>query len=215
MDGLEVDGDVVDGGEEAAGKDESKGAHDPVGALPGESRRNHGSLALEVLKGSPSCRDGDKANEKANDNRRVPGVGNTAILHSKDVSDGGAHHQDNTERVHLQELFQESCLDGDSTLGRLEEDQYNQGGETSDGEVDVETPSPADVVGECAAQKRTNDTGKSIRSTEDAGKGRPLLGRSRKGDDGISASSETSGADTSNRASSNEGLCAGGSTAND
>lgn len=215
MDGLEIDGDVVDGSEETTSKDEGKCTHDPVCAYLGKSRGNHGTFALEILKSSPGGSDGDKSDQKTNDNRRIPGVSNTAILNSQDVSDGSAHHQHNAQGIHLKELFQEGSLNRGSLLRSLKEDQNNESRDTSNRQVDVETPSPADVVCESASQKRANNTSKSIGSTDDTSEGRSPLRRSRKGNNSISTGTEASSADASNRAAGNEGLCVGRSAAYD
>lgn len=215
VDRLEVDGDVVNGEEEGAGKDKGKGAHDGDGAVLDETARDHGLLALVPAGKDPGGNDEDEADDEADDDGRVPGVGLAAVLDGEDVRDGGAHHEDDADGVHLSDLLEKRSLLGDGGAGGLEEEEDDAGGDTSDGKVDVEAPSPRDVVGEGAAQERTDDAGDTIGGTDDAGKGRSLLGRGREGDDGVGTRAQTSGTDTSNGTAGDEGFSVGGGTADD
>jgi hypothetical protein len=210
---LEVDGNVVDGEEEGAGKDKGKGAHDSDGAVLDEVTRDHRSLTLVPAGKGPGGHDEDEADEETDDDGGVPGVGLATVLDSENVGDGGAHHEDDANGVHLSDLLKERSLLGDGSAGSLEEEEDDTGRDTSDGKVDVEAPSPRDVIGEGTAQERTDDTSNTIGGTDDAGKGRSLLGRGREGDDGVGTGTQTSGADTSDGTASDEGLSVGGSTA--
>lgn len=215
MNRLEVDGNVVDGEEEGAGKDKSKGAHDSDGAVLDEMTRDHRSLTLVPAGKSPGSNNEDKANKKTDDDGRVPSVSLTTVLDSENVGDGGAHHEDDADGVHLSDLLKKRSLLGDSSAGSLEEEEDDASRDTSDGKVDVEAPSPRDVVSESTAQERTDDTGNTICSTDDTGKSRSLLGRCREGDDGIGTGTQTSGANTSDGTTGDQGLSVGGSTADD
>lgn len=215
VDGLEVDGDVVDGGEEAAGLDKGNQTHDPVGALGEQLWRHHGVFALEPLAEGPGADDEGEADQEADDNGRVPGVRNASVLHRQDEGDGGAHHQDDAERVHLADFLNERRLDRHGVARRLEEDEDDGCGDTSNRQVDVEAPSPGDVVGEGSSQQRSDDTGKAVRSTDDAGKGGTLLGRRGEGDDCVCAGAEASGSQTGNGAAGDEGFSVGGGAADD
>lgn len=215
VDRLEVDGDVVDGGEEATSLNKGDQRHDEVGALGKQLRRHHGVLALEPLDKCPSSDDEGESNEKANDDGRVPGVSDATVLDSQDEGDGGSHHQNNTERVHLSNLLNKGRLDGDRISRSLEEDEDDGGRDTSDRQVDVEAPSPGDVVGKGSSQQRSDDTGETIRSTDDARKRRTLLRRCGKGNDGVRTGTETSGAETSDGSAGDEGFGVGGGAADD
>jgi hypothetical protein len=185
---LEVDGDVVDGEEERTGKDESKGAHNPDGAVLEDADRNHGSLTLNITGDGPDDGDGDPSNEQTDNNRGVPSVSLSTVLNSENIRDGEAHHQNNSKGVHLKELLKKRGLDGNSSTGSLEEQEDDAGRESSDGEVDVETPSPRDVVSEGTTKERSNDTGDTVGGANDTSESRSLLRRSRETDDGVSAS---------------------------
>lgn len=212
---LEVDGDVVDGGEEATGLDESDQRHDEVGALGKQLGRHHGVLALEPLDKRPSSDDEGESNEKANDDGRVPGVSDATVLDSQDEGDGGSHHQNNTKGVHLTDLLNKGRLDRDRISRSLEKDEDDGSRDTTDRQVDVETPSPRDVIGKSTSQQRSDDTGETIRSTDDARECRTLLRRCGKGNDGVRAGTEASGTETSDGSAGDEGFGVGGGAAND
>ena len=212
---LEVDGDVVDGGEEATGEDEGVGGHDQVGAIGVELGRDHGALALVPLENTPHHHDENEADEETNDGGRVPVVSDTAVLDSEEVGDGSAHDEGDAGEVHLQNLLGEGSLLGDGVLGHLEEEEDDGGRDGTDGQVDVEAPAPRDVVGEGAAQEGTDDAGEAVRGADETGKGRALLGRGGEGDDGVGTGAETCCSDAGNGAAGDEGVGGWGGTADD
>lgn len=215
MDGLEVDGDVVNSEEEGAGKDEGKGAHDPDGSVLDDSGGNHGSLALVPLEDSPSNDDEAESDEETNDDGGVESVSLATVLSRQDVRNGCTHHQRNTQGVHLSNLLQERSLLGDGVARSLEEDEDDEGRDTTDGEVDVEAPSPRDVIGKGAADEGTDDTGDSVGGADDAGEGGSLLRGRGEGDDGVGAGAETGGSHAGDGAAGDEGLGVGGGAADD
>lgn len=148
MDRLKVDGDVVDSHEEAASEDERKSTHHPDRAVLGDARRNHGPLTLEPLQEDPCGYDENKANQETNDNRRIPVMGLATILYGEDIADGSTHHQRDAQRVELTDLLKQGSLFGDGMAGSLEEDEDDERRNSSDGQVDVEAPSPSGMVGE-------------------------------------------------------------------
>lgn len=215
MDGLEVDGDVVDGEEERSGKNEGEGAHDPDNTVLEDSDRNHGTLTLDVTGDGPDNGDGNPANKKTNDNRRVPSMSLATVLDSEDVRDGKTHHQNNAKGIHLKELLKERSLDRDRSTRSLEEDEDDDSRDTSDGKVDVETPSPRDVIGESTTQERTDNTGDTVGSTDDTGKSRSFLGRSREPDDGVSSGTETGTTNAGDGTAGDEGFGIGSGATDD
>lgn len=50
----------------------------------------------------------------------------------------------------------------------MQEDEDDEHGETTDGEVDVEAPSPGDLFGENTAEERTGNRGDSPHATDEA-----------------------------------------------
>jgi hypothetical protein len=136
-------------------------------------------------------------------------------LDSEDVRDGEAHHENNANGIHLEELLKERSLDRDRSTGSLEEDEDDDGRDTSDGKIDVETPSPRDVIGESTTQERADNTGDTVGSTDDTSESRPSLGRSREADDGISSSTETGTTNASNGTAGDEGFGIGSGATDD
>lgn len=195
--------------------DKGNETHDPVDALGKQLWRHHGVFDLEPLAEGPGADDEGEADQETDDNGRVPGVGNASVLHSQDEGDGGSHHQDDTERVHLSDLLRERRLDRHGIARSLEEDEDDGGGDTTNRQVDVEAPSPGNVVGEGSSQQRSDDTGKAVRSSDDARKGGAFLGRRGKGDDCVGAGAEASGTQTGNGAAGDEGFGVGGGAADD
>jgi hypothetical protein len=215
VDRLEVDGNVVDGQEERTGKDEGKSAHDPDGAVLEDAAGDHGSFTLDVTGNSPGDSDSNPTDKKTDDYRRVPSVSLTTVLNSQNVRDGKTHHQDDTEGIHLEELLKKRSLDRDGSTGSLEEQEDDGSRDTSNGEVDVETPSPGDVIGKSTTQERADDRSDTVCCADDTSKGRSLLRRSRETDDSISSSTETCTTNTSDGTASDKGFSIGSGTADD
>lgn len=215
MDGLEVDGDVVDGGEEATGLDEGDQRHDHVGAVGKQLGRHHGVLVLIPLEKRPSTNNEDESNQEANHDGGVPGVRDAAVLDGQDEGDGGSHHQNHAEGIHLSDLFKQRCLDGHRVSRSLEEDEDDGRRDTANGQVDVETPSPADVIGKGASQQRSDDAGKAVRRADYPGIRRALLRRRGEGNDGVRTGSKTSGAESCDGSTGDEGLGVGSGAADD
>jgi hypothetical protein len=136
-------------------------------------------------------------------------------LDTEEVGNNTAHDQSDTGEIHLTKLLEEGSLLRDGMLGGLEEEEDDAGRDTSDGKVDVEAPSPADVVGEGTAQEGTDDTGETVGGTDDAGEGRAVLGGSGEGDDGVGSRTETCCAETGDSTAGNEGFGGGGGATDD
>jgi hypothetical protein len=100
-------------------------------------------------------------------------------------------------------------------LRSLEEEEYDDGRDGADGEIDVEAPAPRDVVGEGAADEGPDDGSEAIGGADYAGEDGSLLGRRGEADDGIGSSAETCGADASNGAAGDEGVSRRGRAADD
>lgn len=213
MDRLEVDGDVVDGCEESAGKDEAVNHGNDESAVLDQVRGYHGALALEVLENNPGGNDENEADEETNDDGRLPGVGGATVLECQDVRNGGTHHENDTKRIGLENLLLERSLLGNGIAWGLEEEEDDTSGDGTDGEVNVEAPAPGDVVRESTAQQGTDDTCQTVRSTQDASERGPLLGGCGKGNDGVGAGAEASSSEACDGATSDEGFGIGGSAA--
>lgn len=170
---------------------------------------------MEPLAGCPSTNDEGETDKETDNNGRVPGVGNATVLDSQDEGNSGSHHQNNTEGVHLSDLLNERRLDRHRITRSLEEDEDDGRRDTTNRQVDVEAPSPGNVVSESSSQQWSDDTGKAVRSANDAGERGTLLGRRREGDDCVRAGAEASGTQTGNSSAGDEGFGVGGGTADD
>lgn len=71
------------------------------------------------------------------------------------------------------------------------------------------------MISESTTQERTDDTGESVRGTDDTGKGGALARGRGEGDDGVSTGTETSSTKTGNGTAGNEGFSVGSGAAND
>lgn len=192
IDRLEVDRQIIHQHEVTPREEEDIQRSDPDGTVFEQTGGDHRPLAVEILPDTKDDEDEDPADGQADDCGGVPGVGLAAVLKGEDVSDHAAHDQAAAYEIHLENLLAERGDDGLSLLGRVEEEQDDGGGDTADGQVDVETPPPRDMVGESATNERTNHRGDTIGTADDTGEERSLRGRSGKADDGVAAGSDAS-----------------------
>lgn len=204
MDRLEVHGEVVDGREETTSKDEGKGGGDPVGPLLDQLGADHGPLTLPPLEKTPGGNDQDKTNEESDDSAGVPGVRDTTVLDSKEEANSGSHDESDTGKIHLADLLDKGGLLRDSMGGSLEEKEDEESSHTTNGKVDVEAPSPRDMICESTTQERSNDATEPISCTKNTGKSRPLLRRRSKGNDRVTTGTQTRSTNTGNCPAGNE-----------
>lgn len=167
------------------------------------------------MKESPSGDNENKADKKTDDNGRVPVVSLATVLNSENIRDGSTHHENDADRIHLEELLKNRGLFRNSSTGSLEEDQDNTGRDSTDREVDVEAPSPRNVICEGTTEKGADNASNSVRGTDNTGESRSLLGRGRESDDGVGSGTQTSSSDTRDGASDDEGFGVGSGAADD
>lgn len=149
LDGLEVDGKEK-GTEEQVGEDEHlrKGGR-PDYTLFHQREGNQSGVALVGIPEAPSNEGTCTSQEEPYNRSRLPGFLVTTPLQGQEYLDGcaGKHGEANEVEV-MMELGQDIAhfwlrdLVGDTS-----EDQEH-GHETTDGEVDIETPAPGSVFGE-------------------------------------------------------------------
>jgi hypothetical protein len=100
--------------------------------------------------------------DKQRDNAAaVPSVGGTPPLQGKQEADNAWDEQDCSLKVHQLELFPE--FQGRSTLlafGEVEKEDDEGGGNSAKGQVDIEAPSPGQVVGEGTPHTRMSAVSK-------------------------------------------------------
>jgi len=80
VDALKVDGQVVDGGEEAAREEKRKARAREGRPLRDQARWDGCTLPLESFPRSKSAEEGDAPDEKADNHAAFPGVANSSIL---------------------------------------------------------------------------------------------------------------------------------------
>ena len=114
-----------------------------------------------------------------------------SVVQRKDVADDGAHYENHAHGVHLYELLADGCGPGFGGAGRLEEHQDGERRKAADGQVDVKTPSPTDLVSKCAADQRPHDSRNTISRANDPREHRPCLWTGGESDDGIRAGADT------------------------
>lgn len=192
---------------------EEEGVHGVGDVLLEEARGNHRTLAIEVLQDGPEDPDEDPADAETNDSLVRPGVLDAAILDEEGVGDDTAHGERDTGGVHLQDALLPSRLDGDGGARGREEQEDEGTGDGTDGKVDVEAPTPADVVGEGAADQGTDDAGETVGGADDTGEGRAAGRGRREGDDGVGSGTQTGATETGDGAADDEGFGVGGGTA--
>lgn len=193
-DALEVDGQVVQDHEVAAGEEAREQRAGADG--PGEEQPRHDDspLALVPLPRGEEAGEDEEGDEQRDDLGPVPGLGLAAVLQRQHEADEGAHDEGGAHGVHLEEALAPGGLDGRGVLRRLEEDEDDEGGEPADGQVDVEAPAPGRGVGEGAADEWAAHAGDAVAQTDEAGVHGPLGGGRDEGDDGVGARADTGGA---------------------
>jgi len=197
VDRLEVDRQVVDDDEVCSGKEEGVERADPNCSVAEQTGDDHGALAVIVLPAEEGDGNSHEADKEADDGCRVPRHGHASILKGQDVRDQTAHDQEGAERIHLEQLLRERRLNRLSGRGSFEEEHEDGSRDASDREVDVETPTPRDLVRESTSDQRPNNRSNAVRCTNDAGKHGTSRGRSGEGNDSVATGADSGGANTS------------------
>ena len=132
-------------------------------------------------------------------------MGLSAILEGENKANDGSHSQHDAHGIHLQELLLPAGLDDGRRGRKVEEDEDEDGGDTADGQVDIETPAPADALRESAAEQRSDDGRDIIGDTEEAHQRGPLLRLDAEGEDGGAARRDTGAAQAGDGAADDQG----------
>ena len=136
-------------------------------------------------------------------------------MQREDVADDGAHYENHAHRVHLYELLAYGCGPGLGGAGCLEEHQDDERRKAPDGQVDVKTPSPSDLIRKRPADQRPHDSRNTISRANDPREHRPCLWAGRESDDGIRAGADAGRAQAGDSPSHNERGAAWGDTTNE
>lgn len=215
IDTLEVDRQVVDYQEIRAGEEEGEHGLHKVHPIPSQAERHHRPVLLAPLPRRKDSQDHDEADQQAHHLRRVPGIHGPAVVQREDIADDGAHSENHAHGVHLQELLAEGCGLGLSGAGRLEEQQDNERRNGPDGQVDVETPPPANLISKRPAKQRPHDSRNPITRANDACEHRSSLRPSRESDNGIRTGADARRAEAGDGPAHDERRAVGGDAADE
>lgn len=104
-DGLEVDGEVVEEGEESSRQEEDVEAGDDDDPLFQQAALQQRALAHEVFVYEEDDEQEDEADEGADHGGVGPGFGDAAPLQGEEVADYGGHDGEGAHGVHLEEFL--------------------------------------------------------------------------------------------------------------
>lgn len=97
-------------------------------------------------------------------------------MQSKEKADNGGDEDSGTSEVELANALHEREVDAIGGVAvDMDEEEDDDHGETTDGKVDVETPAPSCIFGECTSEKRTRDGCNSPHTTDETKGKRTLL----------------------------------------
>lgn len=174
------------------------------GALGGDAD-GHGSVILEVDLESDKTDDGEaEENEQGNDAAVTPFVDDTTPLEGEQEADDGGHEDGSAERVEVLESNPERLLLALRLLLKLEEGEKTNGRHGTNWKVDVETPSPCELLGEGSSHQRSSDRGNAVHRTNETKEGGAPLDAHGMGENDEGTGKDTSTSHTGNSASDNE-----------
>jgi len=173
---LEVDGQVVEQQEEGAAEEKYVNHGGVDGALFQDTSDDHGTFAEEVFEDDEEHDDDPEGDEGADDRAGGPGFRYAAPLQRQEIADDACEHESVAERIHLKELLFQNSFLWHSRRRSLEEKEDNDSGDAADRKIDIEAPSPRDMVCEYTSKKGPDDTRYAVTSTQHASEGRCHLG---------------------------------------
>lgn len=103
---MEVDGQVVEEDEEAAGEEEDEGHANVDVALFEDAADEDGALAVPPLDEDEEDHDQPETDECTDDSRVVPGLGDAAPLEGEDEATDAGDDGKSAHWVHLHDLLQ-------------------------------------------------------------------------------------------------------------
>jgi len=171
-----------------------------------EQSRGYQGIILHVkLPRDEERKDDAVTHEKPDNDRGVPSVLNAAPLERQEQHSGCASKQQEADAVEALQLLLQGRplrLSGLDT----EEGDEDQSGEPADREVDIEAPSPGDMLSERAPKNGADDAGDGEGRGHGSGVDGPLMERDDGGDDHEPAREDTRGAETRDGAAYDQGL---------
>lgn len=160
---------IKDEGEEASAEEETKHHGSKNVTVLEHSRRQCSLVSLPELDTNKDEDHEAEANEQANDLGVAPSILRATPLQSQDEAHNGGDEDCRAEEIDLKDALHDGHA---QSVVRVAVDVQQEGddehGEAADGEVDVEAPSPGDLLGEGTAEERTGDGGDSPHATDEA-----------------------------------------------
>lgn len=216
LDGLEPDGEVENHDEEGGTEGSTEPGTSPDGTVLEDAGRDSGSLLLPDLDGDESGNENSEEDEQSDDAAVAPGELGTTPLQSEEEADDTGDEEESTLKIEREDLVLDGrLLKSDLALGNLEEKNNEAGSDGTKGQVNVEAPSPSQVVSESAAHERTSNRGNTVHGANDTHVARTLLERNTAVDDEESSREDARSAETSDGTAENESDRVGGSTADE
>lgn len=212
---LEVNGQLIDDEEVGSGEEHRKEGAEADCALLDDTRYDHRSLALVHLPENEGDHDESSSDEEADDFAVAPCILLAAVLEGEDIGNERADHHDNSNGVHLEELFPPCCFDGLGAGWCVEEEEDNDCRDGTNREVDVEAPAPSRMVRKDTANQRPNNGSKAIRHSDEASVQSSLRRLHDKRNDGVRAGTNPRSSNTSDGPSDDQRRRVGSSAADD
>ncbi len=186
---------------EACGEDGTR----PDGPVHEDARGHSGSFLLPDLDGEEAGDQNAKNDKEGNDASIVPRVPRTTPLKRQQQGDDARDEEQSAFQIKGQKLLSKGqLLLGDLWCGELQEQNNEDAGDGTEGEVDVEAPAPADLVGKGTAHERASHGGDAVHGTDETHVHGALAKGHAAVDNEKSARKDTGRAETSNGAADDE-----------
>ena len=170
--------EVVDQREETGAKEHGEQHGEQDIAVLKQARRQCAPVFLPELDADEDDDHGAETTEQANDLGVVPRVLGTTPLQSEEEADDGGDEDGRAIEIELTDSLNKSLVDRICRVTvDLDEEEDDNHGKTTDGQVDVEAPAPSDVLGEDTTQKRAGDGCDTPHTTDEAKSHRSSLQR--------------------------------------
>lgn len=205
LNGLEPDGEVEDHDEEGGTESGSEPGTGPDCTVLEDAGRDSGSLLLPDLDTDESSNENAEENKQGDDAAVAPGELGATPLQGEEEGDNTGDEEESTLKIERENLVLDGrLLESDLALGDLEEQNDEASSDGTKGQVNVEAPSPSQVVSESTAHERTGDRGNTVHGANDTHVARALLERNTAVDDEESSGEDARSTETSDGTAENE-----------
>ena len=154
---MKVDWEIVQENEEGASDKKYVGRHDHEGAVFEQAALQKCTVAGKVFDRDEGDDKEAKTNQETDNVGGAPRLACATPLHGKKITDSGGHDGECAWQVHLEYFLFERGRLWLRGFGRAEEDDDEAGSNTTDGQVNIKAPPPAEVISENTTQERTDD----------------------------------------------------------